>query len=301
MSKPKADSSDFYTELSRKRDIVNNRLKHLVEEQEGIEANLKKAIRYTLESPGKRVRGSLVLFCCELVRGEINSDAEISASGLEMVHTYSLVHDDLPAMDNDELRRGQATCHIAFDESTAILAGDGLLTLAFEILSEHISEASLALRLIRELSKAAGPAGMIAGQIADLKAEEAKPTQELVEYIHMNKTAKMFQCAAALGALCGQADKEEYGILCEYGIKIGLGFQIADDILDVSATSDQLGKTAGKDVKSAKATYPAVFGLEKSKELAKKVAEEAVEILAPFGSKAEILKQLAIALLERKN
>jgi geranylgeranyl diphosphate synthase type II len=113
-----------------------------------------------------------------------------------MVHTYSLVHDDLPAMDNDGLRRGQATCHIAFDESTAILAGDGLLTLAFEVLSEHISEASLSLRLIRELSKAAGPAGMIAGQIADLKAEETEPTQELVEYIHMNKTAKMFQCAA---------------------------------------------------------------------------------------------------------
>jgi geranylgeranyl diphosphate synthase type II len=142
---------------------------------------------------------------------------------------------------------------------------------------------------------------MIAGQIADLKAEETEPTQELVEYIHMNKTAKMFQCAAAFGALCGKADKEQYDILCEYGIKIGLGFQIADDILDVSATSDQLGKTAGKDVKSAKATYPAVFGLEKSKELAKKVAEKAVEILAPFGSKADNLKQLAMALLERKN
>ncbi|MHC4131959.1 MAG: polyprenyl synthetase family protein [Planctomycetota bacterium] len=301
MSKPKTASSDFHTELSRKREIVNNRLKQLLEEQVEIETNLKKAICYTLESPGKRVRGSLVLFCCELVSGKMNFEAEIAASALEMVHTYSLVHDDLPAMDNDELRRGQATCHIAFNEATAILAGDGLLTLAFEILSEHISEASLALRLIRELSKAAGPAGMIAGQIADLKAEEAKPTQELVEYIHMNKTAKMFQCAAALGALCGHADKEQYEILCEYGIKIGMGFQIADDILDMSATSDQLGKTAGKDVKSAKATYPAVFGLEKSKELAKKAAEEAVEILAPFGSKAYILHQLAMALLERKN
>jgi geranylgeranyl pyrophosphate synthase len=301
MSKLKVEKSDFNTELSSKREVVNNRLKKLVEDQVEIEENLKKAICYTLESPGKRVRGALVLFCCELVRGKINFDAEIAASALEMVHTYSLVHDDLPAMDNDELRRGQATCHIAFNEATAILAGDGLLTLGFEILSKHISEASLALRLIQELSKAAGPAGMISGQIADLKAEEAMPTQELVEYIHMNKTAKMFQCATAFGALCGQADKEQYDILCEYGIKIGLGFQIADDILDVSSTSDQLGKTAGKDVKSAKATYPAVFGLEKSKELAKKAAVEAVEILASFGPKADVLQQLAIALLERKN
>jgi geranylgeranyl diphosphate synthase type II len=301
MSKPKTVSSDFYTELSSKRKIVNSRLKHLIEEQVEIGPDLKKAIRYTLESPGKRVRGALVLFCCELLSGEINIDAEIAASSLEMVHTYSLIHDDLPAMDNDELRRGQATCHVAFNEATAILAGDALLSLAFEILSEHISEASLALRLIRELSKAAGPAGMIAGQIADLKAEETKPTRELVKYIHTNKTAKLFQCAAVFGALCGEADKEQYDILREYGIKIGLGFQIADDILDVSSTSKELGKTAGKDEKSAKATYPAVFGLDKSKELAQKLADEAVEILAPFGSKADILKQLAIGLLERKS
>ncbi|MHC5076815.1 MAG: polyprenyl synthetase family protein, partial [Planctomycetota bacterium] len=247
MPKPRSVSSDFYTELSTKREIVNNRLKHLIEGQVEIEPDLKKAIRYTLESPGKRIRGVLVLFCCELLSGEINIDAEIAASSLEMVHTYSLIHDDLPAMDNDELRRGKATCHIAFDEATAILAGDALLSLAFEILSEHISNPSLALRLIQGLSKAAGPAGMIAGQIADLKAEEAKPTLELVEYIHMNKTAKMFQCAAVFGALCGEADKEQYDILCEYGIKIGLGFQIADDILDVSSTSEELGKTAGKD------------------------------------------------------
>jgi geranylgeranyl pyrophosphate synthase len=301
MPKPRSVSSDFYTELSTKREIVNNRLKHLIEGQVEIEPDLKKAIRYTLESPGKRIRGVLVLFCCELLRGEINIDAEIAASSLEMVHTYSLIHDDLPAMDNDELRRGKATCHIAFDEATAILAGDALLSLAFEILSEHISNPSLALRLIQGLSKAAGPAGMIAGQIADLKAEEAKPTLELVEYIHMNKTAKMFQCAAVFGALCGEADKEQYDILCEYGIKIGLGFQIADDILDVSSTSEELGKTAGKDEKSAKATYPAVFGLDKSKQLAQKLADEAVEILTPFGSKADILKQLAIGLLERKS
>jgi geranylgeranyl diphosphate synthase type II len=301
MSRTKIVNTDFYVELSKKREIVNSRLKQLVDEQVEIETDLHKAIRYTLEAPGKRVRGALVLFCCELVSGEINVDSEIAACGLEMVHSYSLVHDDLPAIDNDELRRGQPTCHIAFNEATAILAGDGLLTLAFEVLSEHISEGGLALRLIQELSKAAGPAGMIAGQMADLKAEETRPTQELVKYIHMHKTAKMFRCGAAFGALCGRADKEQYDILCEYGMKIGLGFQISDDILDVSATSDELGKTAGKDIRAAKATYPAVFGLDKSKKLAKKLADEAVEILAPFGSKADILRQLVRALQERKS
>jgi geranylgeranyl pyrophosphate synthase len=301
MPRTKGASSDFDTELSKKRQIVNNRLTHLLNEQIEIETNLKKAIRYTLDSPGKRVRGTLVLFCCELISGSINTNAEIAAGSLEMVHTYSLVHDDLPAMDDDKLRRGQATCHIAFDEATAILTGDALLTLSFEILSENISEPSLAVQLIQELSKAAGPAGMIAGQMADLKAEETSPAQEHVKYIHTNKTAKMFRCAAALGALCGRAEKEQYDTLCEYGTKIGLGFQIADDILDVSATSEQLGKTAGKDIKASKATYPAVLGLDKSKKLAQKLADEAVDSLASFGPEADILRQLAMALLERKS
>jgi len=301
MSGSNVVSSEFHTELAKRRDIVNIRLKKLINEQLDMETDLKKAIRYTLEGAGKRIRGVLVLFCCELVSGRVNTNAETAAATLEMVHTYSLVHDDLPAMDNDDLRRGQATCHIAFNEATAILAGDALLTLAFEILSKHIDEESLALSLIRELSKAAGPAGMLAGQMADLKAEETKPTQDLVEYIHMNKTAKMFRCATALGALCGRADKKKYEALCEYGVKIGLGFQIADDILDVSATSEQLGKTAGKDVRSAKATYPAVFGLDKSKHFAKNIAEQAVDSLTPFGAKADSLRQLALALLERKS
>jgi geranylgeranyl pyrophosphate synthase len=258
-------------------------------------------MKYTLFAPGKRVRSALVLWCCELISGKTNRNAETAAAAIEMVHTYSLVHDDLPAMDDDDLRRGSPTCHKAFDEATAILAGDALLTLAFEILATDIDDAVITVRLVRELADAAGPAGMIAGQMADLKAplQKKKATEQQLRTIHINKTAKMFRGAAVMGAVCGGANKDQLQALSEYGLKIGLGFQIADDILDVCASSEQLGKTAGKDAKADKCTYPAVVGIEKSKQLAKKLADEAVALLAPFDTKADTLRRLAIALLER--
>jgi geranylgeranyl diphosphate synthase type II len=245
------------------------------------------------------VRSVLVLWCCELIEGKINRNAEIAAAAIEMVHTYSLVHDDLPAMDDDDFRRGQPTCHKAFDEATAILTGDALLTLAFEVLAKEIDAPAVAVRLIGELAQAAGPAGMIAGQMADLKAENGSGSKEILECIHTNKTAKMFRCAAAMGAICGKAVDGDFDRLCEYGLKIGLGFQIADDVLDVCASSEHLGKTAGKDAKAGKVTYPAVVGLEKSKQLGKQLADEAVAVLEPFGRRAETLRNLAITLLKR--
>ena len=245
------------------------------------------------------MRSVLALWCCELVSGKVNRNAEIAAAAIEMVHTYSLVHDDLPAMDDDDLRRGQPTCHKAFDEATAILAGDALLTLAFEILAKDIDELAVAIRLIGWLAHDAGASGMIAGQMADLKAQESTGTKAMLEYIHINKTAKMFRCAAAMGAICGGASKKQLDSLCEYGLKIGLAFQITDDILDVIGSSEHLGKTAGKDVKAAKCTYPAVVGLEIARELQEKLTSEAVAVLKPFGKKAEMLRQFAVALLER--
>jgi len=223
----------------------------------------------------------------------------MAAAAIEMVHTYSLVHDDLPAMDDDDLRRGFPACHKAFSEATAILTGDALLTLAFEILAKEIDEPAVAVRLIGELARAAGPAGMIAGQMADLKAEENESTEQHLRAIHTNKTAKMFRCAAAMGAIAGSANDNQLSSLREYGLKIGLGFQIADDILDVCGSSKQLGKTAGKDAKAAKCTYPTVLGMEKSRQLAKELADEAVAALGPFGKKADNLRKLAMALLER--
>ncbi len=291
--------TSFNSKLRKKAQSVNYILQQLLAAENRIDADLKEALRYTLGTPGKRVRSVLVLWCCELVGGQVNRNAEIAAAAIEMVHTYSLVHDDLPAMDDDDLRRGLPTCHKVFDEATAILTGDALLTLAFEILAKQIDKPEIAVRLIAQLAEDAGPSGMMAGQIADLKAENAACSKKVLEYIHTNKTAKMFRCAAAMGAVCGGATKEHLDRLSEYGLKIGLGFQIADDILDVSASSEQLGKTAGKDARAAKCTYPAVVGVERAKELERKLADEAVAVLEPFGEKADTLRQLALALLER--
>jgi len=292
--------------LNDKVQTVNLQLESLLDEQKDIHEDLKKALAYTLVSPGKRIRPALLLWSCEAVAGRDSHEARIAAAAIEMVHTYSLVHDDLPAMDDDDLRRGRPTCHKAFDEATAILAGDALLTLAFEVLATKIADAPLAVELISQLALAAGGAGMIAGQMADLQAEHTVGSIEALEYIHINKTAKMFRCAAVMGGLCGQAESGRFkaepaqlDALAQYGLKIGLGFQIADDILDVSASSAQLGKTAGKDVEAAKCTYPAVIGIEKSRELERRLAREAMQALTPFGSRAGVLHALADALLQR--
>jgi geranylgeranyl diphosphate synthase type II len=292
------NNMDFNTLLHEKAELINHTLEQLLASQQ-IDSKLKESLKYTLGTPGKRVRSALVLWCCELLSGQINRNAEIAAAAIEMVHTYSLVHDDLPALDDDDLRRGFPTCHKAFDEATAILTGDALLTLAFEILAKEVDEPTIAVKLIGQLAQDAGPGGMISGQMADLRAENGRGNEELLEYIHTNKTAKMFRCAAAMGAICGGAAKQQIDSLSEYGLKIGLGFQIADDILDVNASSEQLGKTVGKDAKAAKCTYPAVVGIDKARELEKKLADEAVAILEPFGKKGDTLRQLAMALLER--
>ncbi len=296
----------FDSKLNQARELVDSTLSRLLQEKP-IDSNLMDVLRYTLTSPGKRIRSVLLLWCCELVAGSVNHNAEVASASVEMVHTYSLVHDDLPAMDNDDFRRGRPACHKAFNEATAILAGDALLTLAFEILAKEIDTPAVAVQLISELAEAAGPAGMIAGQLADLEAENTpgrlrqaqSSRKEILEYIHSNKTAKMFRCAAAMGAICGGANEKQLKILREFGLKVGLGFQITDDILDVSASSKRLGKTAGKDEKAGKTTYPAVVGMEKSIELARKITDEAVSCVAGFGPKADILRHLAIALLNR--
>lgn len=294
-----ASVSKFTTGLSQKRDYVNGLLSSTLNKHSDINDDLKKAMAYSLESPGKRIRAAIVLWCSELIGSRRNSYADTAAVAIEMVHTYSLIHDDLPAMDNDDLRRGRATCHVAFDEAMAILAGDGLLTMAFEILADEIDEPRISAKLILELSQAAGPAGMIAGQAADLRAENVASDMEMLEYIHLNKTAKMFKAAAVMGAVSSNADSAQIKALAEYGMKIGLGFQITDDILDVCSSSEHLGKTAGKDEKAGKLTYPALIGLERSKIIAEKIANQAIESLANFDERADVLRELALTLVNR--
>ncbi|MGD0078314.1 MAG: polyprenyl synthetase family protein [Sedimentisphaerales bacterium] len=316
--------TEFTGLLSRKVRLVNKTLGQILSQKDLIDKQLQGPVRYAIEGPGKRIRSCMVLWCCELIKGKVNRNALIASAAIEMVHTYSLIHDDLPAMDNDDYRRGRLTSHKKFDEATAILAGDALLTLAFELLAKEVDKPDTAIRLVAELAEAAGPAGMVAGQMADMKAtdkseilnpksetnsnEQKKKIQNnkeggvnpaLLKRIHTNKTAKMFRCAAAMGGICGGATQSQLSRLKEYGLKIGLGFQVADDILDVSQTSSHLGKTSGKDAKQRKATYPAVIGLEKSRKLSRKLADEAIAALKPFGPKADTLCRLADALLNR--
>jgi geranylgeranyl diphosphate synthase type II len=292
-------SDEFTGSLAGKAEQVNSALGFLLEKHSDIHPDLKRAMAYSLEAPGKRIRGAMVLWCCEAVCGEILPGATASAGAIEMVHTYSLVHDDLPAMDDDDMRRGQPTCHKVFGEAVAILAGDGLLTLAFEILASEISDPVVASNLICVLARASGGAGMIAGQVADIAGEKSGGGLDMLEYIHTNKTAKMFEAAAVMGGICGGATKEQISDLREYGMAVGLGFQVADDILDVSASSDELGKTAGKDAMQEKITYPAVLGLDESKRVAKELADKAIESLSVFDDKADVLRQLALELLSR--
>lgn len=292
--------TDFQSELQKKAGYINEILESLLHKQSQIHPGLSKAMFYTLRCGGKRIRSALVLWCCELVGGSVNRAAEIAAAAIEMVHTYSLVHDDLPAMDDDDLRRGQPTCHKAFNEATAILTGDALLTMAFEFLAKEIDDPQIAVKIIAQLAESAGAAGMIAGQMADLEAEKVHGDKQMLEYIHINKTARMFQCSTLCGAIAAKADIQQMRCLWEYGLKIGLAFQVADDILDVCGSSRSMGKTAGKDVKASKCTYPAIVGIEESRDIEKQLAQEAVDALKSFGTEANILRQLPIALLERK-
>ncbi|MBK9170398.1 MAG: polyprenyl synthetase family protein [Bryobacterales bacterium] len=261
---------------------------------------LHRAMRYSLFAGGKRIRPVL---CIEAVRA-VDPDlagAVTPACALELIHTYSLIHDDLPALDNDDFRRGKPTCHKVFGEAMAILAGDALLTLAFRVLSAHTqAPAERVARMVAELSEAAGtPSGMIAGQVADLEGEGKTPDAALLETIHRAKTGALLRASVRFGALYAGAGMEEYAALSRFGEHAGLAFQIVDDILDVEQTSEALGKTAGKDAEQKKITFPAVYGLERSHEMAAEQRRLAGESLHGFGERAARLLALADLIVER--
>ncbi len=218
-----------------------------------------------------------------------------------MLHTYSLIHDDLPALDNDDLRRGRPTCHKAFGEAIAILAGDALQTQAYEVLARLGCPAEARVRIIEEIARGTGTVnGMIGGQVVDLEAEHHKPDLQTIEYIHRSKTAALITASLVSGGLYAGGDEDTIAKLRSFGLKIGLAFQIVDDVLDVTQTSEQLGKTAGKDTAAEKATYPALFGVEESLRRADELADSAMAQLSSFGDRADTLKSLARFLVERK-
>ena len=299
MNKTELGRIDLKQCLAQKASLVNDAIAEYLNRQSRIEPEIKKAIEYTLSAPGKRIRAAMVLWCCEVCGNRADDNAMTAAIAVEMVHTYSLVHDDLPAMDNDDIRRGRPSCHKQFNEATAILTGDALLTMAFEMLASEVSEPRIAVRLIKTLAGSMGPAGMIAGQMADIAGENSNGGLDALKYIHINKTAKLFAAAAVMGAVCGKATEKQIENLCKYGLEVGLGFQIADDILDVSATSEELGKTAGKDSEQGKMTYPALIGMDRAKEKTLDIASRAAAELKEFSSQADILRQLALELAKR--
>jgi geranylgeranyl diphosphate synthase, type II len=268
--------------------------------------SIHQAMRHSVFAGGKRLRPIL---CMEAGRmtmsretGALPAGIEQLGAALEMLHTYSLIHDDLPALDNDDLRRGRPTCHKAFGEATAILAGDALQTLAYEVLAQIHCPAEARVAIIREIARATGTIdGMIGGQVVDLEAEHKKPDLATLEYIHRSKTAALITASVVSGRMYAGASASDIERLRVYGQSIGLAFQIVDDVLDVTQTSEQLGKTAGKDTAAEKATYPALFGIEESLRKADALVAKACGRLDVFGERGTTLKELAHFLVERKN
>ncbi|MBY0587666.1 polyprenyl synthetase family protein [bacterium] len=287
----------FSQSLAAWRELVDRSLEHYVGANLAGPDRLTEAIRYSLFAGGKRLRPILVLLSCEACGGL--ADAAIPAAcAVEMVHTYSLIHDDLPAMDDDEYRRGQLTCHRKFNEATAILAGDALHTLAFEVLTE-LQPSATAIRCVRELAASAGPAGMVGGQMDDLHPPTTRVGVEWLSSLHSRKTGALLAASLRMGGIIGGGTDAQLDSLLTYGQAIGLAFQIADDVLDVEGDPKRMGKGVQKDSAAGKLTYPHLLGVEESRQKATEMVEQAIEALATFGKNASMLKSLARYVVER--
>lgn len=299
--------TDIENKLKEFSDRFNAYLPQLFPLPEGAERRVAEAMKYSVMNGGKRLRPFLVCETARLFGEKTQANAKLVAASLEMLHSYSLIHDDLPAMDNDDLRRGKPTCHKQFDEATAILAGDGLLTYAFELLAgkENNLPAAERCELVRLLSQAAGAFnGMVAGQMLDLYAETSKPEQtaereKLISNIEAMKTGCLIRYACEAGAVIGHANVEERQALITYARKIGAAFQIADDILDVEGNAELMGKRLQKDAQQGKMTFVTLYGLERAKELARQLISEAKQVLRIFGDKAQTLQELADYFIAR--
>ncbi len=290
----------FEEYLAERRQRVDHALDRLIPAAATHPGTIHAAMRYSLFAGGKRIRPLLAIAAAEALGTE--AGAELPGCAVECVHAYSLIHDDLPALDNDDFRRGRPTCHKVYGEAMAILAGDALLTAAFKILAELDPAAENRAAMIAELAAAAGSVeGMIGGQVADLEAEGKSVTAERLHYIHRAKTGALIRASVRLGALFGNAAPDAYRALGEYGRHIGLAFQIVDDVLDVVSTSEELGKTAGKDVKQGKATFPAFYGLEESRRRARQRLDAALAAIEDFGAPAWGLRRIAERIVSRTN
>jgi geranylgeranyl diphosphate synthase type II len=290
---------DLAAFLATRTETVNRALDRLLPSSTTKPATIHRAMRYSLFAGGKRMRPALCLAAAAACGGK-EADAMPLACAVECIHTYSLIHDDLPAMDNDDYRRGKLTNHKVFGEGIAVLAGDALLTQAFEIAAGCISWPRYPhQQIILELAGASGSLQLIAGQVADLEGEGKKLSARQLKYIHERKTSALLCCSVRLGGMSANCTPPQLKALTDFGYNVGLAFQVIDDILDVTQTSEKLGKTAGKDTKAQKATYPSIVGLDQSRKIAAQLTERAFRALKPFRGKAVALKALAEYLLRR--
>ena len=289
--------NDYKSDFKAYIDIVNARLAELLSGAENGDIVLK-AMKYSVENGGKRVRPVLVLESCKMCGGDI-SDAVDMACALEMIHTYSLIHDDLPCMDDDDMRRGKPSCHVKFGEEYALLAGDALLTYAFEIAAKAKIDNAKKVAAIACLAEHAGFGGMVGGQVIDLQSEGKQISYDTLRRMHSLKTGALIRCAAKLGCICAGADSDKTDALVSYADNIGYAFQAVDDILDVTSTEEVLGKPIGSDEECGKTTYVTLFGVEKAKKIAEELTENAVRSIADFENN-EFLVKLAKELTDRK-
>jgi geranylgeranyl diphosphate synthase type II len=294
--------ADVKSLIQEGAELTDRALEALLPSADTVPASVHGAMRHSTFAGGKRLRPVLAMQAAVTVAGALPEGIENLGAAIEMLHTYSLIHDDLPALDNDDLRRGKPTCHVAFGEAIAILAGDALQTRAFEVLAGLACPPAAAVQIIGLIANAVGTVdGMIGGQVLDIESEHQKPTPQLVEAIHRAKTGALIRVSVVAGGVYGGATAPEVAALDIFGRKAGLAFQIVDDVLDMTVDSAHLGKTAGKDQATEKATWPSVFGIEQSQRDAADLIEEAFAALAPFGSRADGLKSVARYLVERKN
>lgn len=286
--------------LAARQKEIDRALHRFLPKENARPATIHRAMHYSLFAGGKRLRPIICLATAEACGGSVQAAISL-ACAVECIHTYSLIHDDLPSMDNDDFRRGRPTCHKAFGEGIAVLAGDALLTIAFEIATSAPPAPRYSLRhFMREIAGGAGSRRLIAGQVADLEAEGQAISRAELRYIHENKTAALLTTSIRLGAMSANASAQRLDAMTEFGESLGLAFQVIDDILDITQTSEQLGKSAGKDAAAKKATYPAVMGLEKSRAEALRLTNKAHRALEPLGAGAEKLHALAGYLLQRE-
>jgi len=297
-----AMSTDVKSLLKEGAALADRALEELLPGTEIVPASIHGAMRHSVFAGGKRLRPVLAMQAGITIAGSLPKGIARLGAALEMLHTYSLIHDDLPALDNDDLRRGKPTCHKAFGEAIAILAGDALQTRAFEVLAGLEAPPAATVQIIGLIANAVGTVeGMIGGQVLDIESEHHKPTPQLVNAIHRAKTGALIRVSVVAGGVYGGATPEDVTRLTLFGSKAGLAFQIVDDVLDMTVDSAQLGKTAGKDQATEKATWPAVYGIEQSQRDAARLIKEAFVALEPYGSRADGLKALARFLVERKN